>query len=124
MSTNVYLPRSITLLDDGLKRDRFVYIGWSYLTSNKLFVYWSMVNRYNLCYIFLHTCISFKLLRRMQFLNCICIHSFQYYGSCISTPMVRGSISFIHPMGMYRRYMDMYHFPWSYLYALIYLKAI
>ena len=29
MSTNAYLPTSITLLDDGLKRDRFVYIGWS-----------------------------------------------------------------------------------------------
>ena len=29
MSTNAYLQSSITLLDDGLKRDRFVYIGWS-----------------------------------------------------------------------------------------------
>jgi photosystem II P680 reaction center D2 protein len=29
MSTNAYLPGFITLLDDGLKRDRFVYVGWS-----------------------------------------------------------------------------------------------
>jgi len=29
MSTNAYLPAFITLLDDGLKRDRFVYVGWS-----------------------------------------------------------------------------------------------
>ena len=29
MSTNSYLSSVITLLDDGLKRDRFVYVGWS-----------------------------------------------------------------------------------------------
>jgi photosystem II P680 reaction center D2 protein len=31
MASKAYLPQSITLLDDWLKRDRFVFIGWSAL---------------------------------------------------------------------------------------------
>ena len=29
MASKAYLPGSLTLLDDWLKRDRFVFIGWS-----------------------------------------------------------------------------------------------
>ena len=124
MSTNVYLPRSITLLDDGLKRDRFVYIGWSGLillpTSYLSIGAWLTGTTFVTSF-YTHALAS-SYLEGCNFLTASTPSNTMGHAYLLLWSE-EASLSFT-PMGMYRRYMDMYHFPWSYLYALIYLKAI
>lgn len=107
MASKAYLLGSLTLLDDWLKRDRFVFIGWSglllfptaYLAAGGWFTATTFVTSF-----FTHGLVT-SYLEACNFNSCS-FNSSQLYGPFITTTLGTRSTSWIYCLGLYRRLMD------------------
>ena len=121
MTTFGYLPGFISLLDDWLKRDRFVFIGWSglflfpnaYLSLGGWFTGTSFVTSW-----FTHG-LATSYLEGCNFITAAVSTPSNCMGHSLIILWGSESSREFYTMGSYRRLLDIYSFSWSVWYYSI-----